>query len=113
MLGGENEQKQICRPTIFKYCLSAASIYFLPSNEETGGVGKVDVSQFCIVVDGSWVHQVFNWLHVLIAGLDIHIQASDDARAPLAVEQEEIVFGFYKARKDGSFLTLLLFNCCK
>lgn len=91
------------RPTIFKYCLSAASIYFLPANEETGGVSKVDMSQFCIVVYGSWVHQVFNWLHVLIAGLDIHIQASDDARTPLAVEQEEIVFGLYKTRKDGLF----------
>lgn len=73
MLQLEEKKKIAFRPTIFEYRLSATSIYFLPANKETGGVSKVDVSQFCVVVNGSWVDEVLNWLHVLIAGLDIHI----------------------------------------
>ncbi len=65
--------KKAFGPTIFEYCLSAISIYFLSPNKETSGVSKVDVSHFCVIVDGSRVNQVLNWLHVLIAGLDIHI----------------------------------------
>lgn len=65
------------------------------------------MSQFRVVVDGSGVDQVLDWLHVLVTGLDVHIQASDDPGAPLTVEQEEIVFGLYKARKEGPFFLLL------
>lgn len=100
--------KEQFRPTVFEYRLSAASIYFLSPNKETGGVSEVDVSQFCVVVDGSRVDQVFDWHNVLIAGLDIHIQASDDPWTPLTVEQEEIVFGLYKARKEGTFFTVIV-----
>ena len=104
---GKNFKKAF-RPTIFENCLSAASIYFLSPNKETGGVSKVDVSQFRVIVDGSGVDQVLDWLHVLVAGLDVHIQASDDPRAPLTVEQEEIVFGLYEARKEGPFFTIIV-----
>lgn len=100
--------KKLFRPTIFEYRLSAVSIYFLSANKETGGVSKVDVPRFCVVVDGSRVDQVLDWHDVLITGLDIHIQASDDPGTPLAVEQEEIVFGFYKARKGGVFFTVIV-----
>lgn len=68
------------------------------------------MSHFCVVVDGSRVDQVLNWHYVLITGLDVHIQASDDARAPLAVEQEQIIFGLYKARKNRLALLLLSIN---
>lgn len=61
-----------------------------------------------MVVNGSRVDQVLDWNHVLITGLDVHIQSSDDPRTPLAVEQEEIVFGLYKGRKNGPFFLLLL-----
>lgn len=99
--------------TIFQYSLSAASIYFLPPNQEAGGVSKVDVSQLCVVVDGSRVDQVFDRHHVLVTGLDVHVQASDHSRTPLTVEQEDIVFGLYKARKDSAlFLLLLSINWC-
>lgn len=91
------------RLTVFKYCLSAASIYFLPPDQETCGVSKVNVSQFGVVVYGSGVDQVLDGLHVLVAGLDIHIKAPNDARTPLPVEQEEIILGLYKTRKDRAF----------
>lgn len=63
-----------------------------------------------MVVNSSRVDQVFDWHHVLIAGLDVHVQASYDPRTPLTVEQEKIVFGLYKARKDRPILLLLSIN---
>lgn len=85
--------------TIFEYRLSAASIYFLPPNKKTSCVSKVDVSQFCMVINRSRVNQVLNWYHVLITGLDVHIQASDNPRTTLTVEKEEIVFWPYESKK--------------
>lgn len=41
-----------------------------------------------MVVNGSWVDQVLNWHHVLITGLDVHIQSLYYSRTALAVEQE-------------------------
>lgn len=79
--------------TVFENCLSAASIQFLPADKETGGVSKVNVPQFCMVVDCTRVDQVHNGLHVLIAGLDIHVETSDDPGTSLAVEEEEVFFG--------------------
>lgn len=95
-------------PTIFEYSLSAISIYFLSANQETGGVSKVDVTRFCIVVDCSRVDQVLDGHDVLIAWLYIHIQTSDDPGTPLTVEQEQIVFGLCKAREDGPIFTVIV-----
>lgn len=79
-------------PTIFENRLSTTSVYFLTSDEKACCVGKVDVSRFCVEVNGSWVDQVLYRLHVLITGLDIHIEPSNDSRTSLAIEQEEIIF---------------------
>lgn len=88
------------KPTIFEDCFPTVSIYFLPTDEETGGVSKVDVAGFSMVVDSSGVDEVLYWYHVLITGLNVHVQASDDPRSPLTVEQEKIVFGFYKTETE-------------
>lgn len=86
--------------TVFKNRLPTASVYFLTSYEETRGVGKVDVSRFGVEVDGPRVDQVLDWLHVLVAGLDVHVQASDDSGTALPVEQEQIVFGLCNFKRD-------------
>lgn len=63
-----------------------------------------------MVVNSSRVDQVLDWDHVLITGLDVHVQASYDPWTPLTVEQEKIVFGLYKSRKDRPILLLLSIN---
>lgn len=86
--------------TVFENRLPTASVYFLTPDEETGGVGKVDVSRFGVEVDGPRVDQVLDRLHVLVAGLDVHVQASDDSGTALPVEQEQIVFGLCDFKRD-------------
>lgn len=49
-----------------------------------------------MVVDRTRVDQVLDGLHVLVAGLHIHVQTSDDPRTSLAVEQKEVFFGLCK-----------------
>lgn len=85
--------------TVFENRLSAVSIELLSADKETGGVSKVNVPQFGMVVDCPRVDQVHNRLHVLIAGLYIHVETSDDPRTSLAIEQEEVFFGLCKERK--------------
>lgn len=92
--------------TIFQNGLSAASIQFLSADKETSGVSKVNVSQFCIVVDCTRVDQVHNWLHVLIAGFYIHVETSDDPRTSLAVEQKEVFFGLCKEASISFWSTM-------
>lgn len=87
-------------PTVFKNGLPTAPVYFLTPDEETRGVGKVDVSRFGVEVDGPRVDQVLDGLHVLVAGLDVHVQASDDSRPALPVEQEQIVFGLCDYKRN-------------
>lgn len=86
--------------TVFKNRLPTTPVDFLTSDEETSGVGKVDVTRFGVKVDGSRVDQVLDWLHVLVAGLDVHVQASDDSGTALPVEQEEIVFGLCNLKNN-------------
>ena len=82
--------------TFIEDCFSATAINLLPSNQEAGGVGEVDVSCFSVVVQRSWVHQVLYGNHVFAAGLHTQAQSTDNPWSSFAVEQEEVVLGSYE-----------------
>ena len=84
--------------TDFEYSLSAAPVDFLSADRKAGGVGEVYVAGFCVEVQGPWADQILDLHHVLIAGLNIHVQASDDTGPAFPVEQEQLVLGF--CRRD-------------
>ena len=100
------------QPTVFEYRFPPGAVDLLPANQEAGGVGEVDVSRLGVVVDGPWVDQVLDGNHVLVAGLDVQIQAPNDPRTPLPVEQEEVVFGLCERQETQNrlwFIFVLVF----